>query len=101
VIYLICKPNFKLAPGANKQGDVWSIPQENNNPHPAPFPVELAQRCISSTTAEIVLDPFMGSGSTAIAAEACGRMWVGMDVSPEYCRLADERIGAARNLLGT
>jgi site-specific DNA-methyltransferase (adenine-specific) len=98
VIYLICKPEFKLAPGANKQGDVWSIPQENNNPHPAPFPVELAQRCVASTTAEIVLDPFMGSGSTAIAAEACARAWIGMDVSPEYCKLADERIVAARSL---
>jgi modification methylase len=99
VIYLICKPNFKLAPKANAQGDIWTIPQENNNPHPAPFPVELAQRCIKSTTAQIVLDPFIGSGSTAIAAEACKRDWIGMDVSQEYCKLADERIEAARNLL--
>ena len=39
---------------------MWSIPQEAKNPHPAPFPVELAQRCISATDARIVLDPFMG-----------------------------------------
>jgi site-specific DNA-methyltransferase (adenine-specific) len=37
VIYLICKPHFKLAPGGNKQSDVWEIPQDKNNPHPAPF----------------------------------------------------------------
>lgn len=98
VIYLICKPEFKLAPKANAQGDIWTIPHELNNPHPAPFPVELAQRCIKSTTAKIVLDPNMGSGSTAIAAEAEGRDWIGIDISKEYCKLANERILAARNL---
>jgi site-specific DNA-methyltransferase (adenine-specific) len=98
VIYLICKPNFKLAPGANKQGDVWEIQQDKNNPHPAPFPVELAQRCIRSTTARIVCDPHMGSGSTAIAAEAEGRDWIGIDISKEYCKLANERILAHRGL---
>ena len=99
VIYLICKPDFKLAPKANALGDVWRIPQDSNNPHPAPFPVELAQRCIQSTNAQIVLDPFMGSGSTAIAAEACGREWIGIDISKEYGKLADERIRAAKTLL--
>jgi len=98
VIYLICKPEFRLAPKGNAVGDVWRITQERNNPHPAPFPVELAQRCISSTTGRIVLDPFIGSGTTAIAAESCGREWVGMDVSKEYCKLARERIFAARGL---
>lgn len=99
VIYLICKPDFKLAPKANARGDVWSIPQEKNNPHPAPFPVELAERCISSTTAQVVLDPFLGSGSSAIAAEALNRKWIGMDISEEYCKLARERIEATRRLL--
>ena len=75
-------------------GDVWQIPQENNNPHPAPFPVELAERCISSTTAEIVLDPFMGSGTTAIAAEACERKWIGLELSKDYCKLAKQRVAA-------
>lgn len=98
VIYLICKPDFKLAPKANALGDVWRIPQENNNPHPAPFPVELAARCIKATNAKIVLDPFMGSGSTAIAAESLGREWVGIDVSSDYCKLAKERIFAAKGL---
>jgi len=51
VIYLISKPDFRLAEGANALGDVWYIPQESGNPHPAPFPVELARRCIESTDA--------------------------------------------------
>jgi site-specific DNA-methyltransferase (adenine-specific) len=98
VIYLICKPNFQLAPRANAIGDVWQIPQETDNPHPAPFPVELARRCIESTTAELVLDPFMGSGTTAIAADACERSWIGIDISREYCAFANQRIKAARRL---
>lgn len=99
VIYLICKPDFRLAPKANAVGDVWNIPHDRNNPHPAPFPIELAQRCIQSTTGQVVLDPFLGSGSTAIAAEVCTRDWIGIDVSKEYCKLANERVLAARTLL--
>ena len=98
VIYLIAKTQFKLRPKANACGAVWEIPQETNNPHPAPFPVELAQRCIQSTTAGIILDPFMGSGTTAIAAEACGREWIGIERGGGYCKLARERINAARRL---
>jgi modification methylase len=99
VIYLICKPDFKLAPNANAIGDVWNIPQDRNNPHPAPFPIELAQRCIQSTNAKIVLDPFIGSGTTAIAAEGCKRNWIGIDISKDYCKLAKERIQAAKGYL--
>ncbi len=99
VIYLICNSKFKLAPGTNKQGDVWSIPQESNNPHPAPFPVTLARRCIQSTTGKIILDPFIGSGNTAIAAEIEKRDWIGIDIASGYCKLENERIESARKLL--
>ena len=92
VIYLIAKPKFKLAPKANAQGDVWRIPQETRNPHPAPFPLALAQKCIDSTEAQVVLDPFIGSGTTAIAAQLAGRNWIGMDISAAYCELAHGRI---------
>ena len=92
VIYLLAKPEFRLAPKAGGIGDVWRIRQDRDNPHPAPFPVELAQRAIAATTAEVVLDPFMGSGSTAVAALLEGRQYVGIDLSEEYCRLAQERV---------
>ncbi len=99
VIYLIAKPGFRLAPKANAHGDVWRIPQETKNPHPAPFPLALAQRCIDSTSAKTVLDPFIGSGTTAIAAEKSGRLWIGIDISEAYCELARERIGSFVEIL--
>ena len=92
VIYLIAKPKFKLAHKANAFGDVWKIPQEKKNDHPAPFPIELASRCIQSVDKGLVLDPFMGSGTTAIAAEENNRSWVGIDNSPKYCYMAQHRI---------
>ena len=92
VIYLIAKPDFALAPKSGGVGDVWSIHPARNNSHPAPFPFELAKRCIQSTTAEVVLDPFMGSGTTAVAAQYCGRDWVGIEISQEYCEVARSRI---------
>ncbi len=92
VIYMITKPHFKLTPGANKMTDVWEIPQAKGNEHPAPFPIELAQRCIEASSSDIVLDPFMGSGTTAIAAIGHMKQWIGIDISPEYCNLATARI---------
>jgi DNA modification methylase len=92
VIYLIAKPNFKLAPKANAQGDVWEIPQARDNKHPAPFPIELVQRCISATIEGVVFDPFMGSGTTAIAAEVLNREWIGAEISPKYCKMAERRL---------
>lgn len=92
VIYLIAKPKFKLAPKANAYGDIWEFTQEMKNPHPAPFPVTLINRIISSTEAQTVLDPFMGSGTTAVAARALGRNYIGIEISPDYCKMAEERI---------
>lgn len=64
--------------------------------HPAPFPVELPRRLIQLYTFvdEIVLDPFMGSGSTALAARESGRHFVGFDTNPAYITLAEERLAA-------
>ena len=94
VIYMIAKPEFKLAPMANVLTDIWEIAQERDNRHPAPFPVELPHRCISATRGGVVLDPFMGSGTTAIAARQLKRDWIGIDVSQEYCNVARERISS-------
>lgn len=92
VIYLIAKPKFKLAPKANAYGDVWEFTQEMKNGHPAPFPVQLIDRIITSTNAQIILDPFMGSGTTAITAMGNQRDYIGIDISPDYCKMAEDRI---------
>ena len=92
VIYLIAKKDFKLAPHANRWGDVWDIMQEQRNDHPAPFPVELIDRIISSTNAQLILDPFMGSGTTAVVAAGLGRNFIGIEKSAKYCESAMARL---------
>ncbi|MBC6409610.1 MAG: site-specific DNA-methyltransferase [Ekhidna sp.] len=92
VIYLIAKPKFQLAFKANSFGDVWEFTQEMKNGHPAPFPVQLIDRIICSTNAGLVLDPFMGSGTTAVAAMGDNRDFIGIDISPDYCEMAEHRI---------
>jgi modification methylase len=93
VIYLIAKPKFKLVKGANGYGDIWEFNQEMKNKHPAPFPIALPSRCIESTSAEVILDPFSGSGTTAVAAKQLSRKYIGIEISPEYCEMAEERLG--------
>lgn len=92
VVYLICKAKFELAKGANGLGDVWKIPHETNNDHPAPFPLQFAERCIESTNAKLILDPFGGSGTVALAAQKLYRNWITCDISPAYCDLMNRRL---------
>ena len=76
--------------------DLWEIAPESATRvgHPAPFPVELPQRLIELYTYEgdVVLDPFMGSGSTAVAAVRTGRHYVGFDTDPDYVDIAERRV---------
>jgi site-specific DNA-methyltransferase (adenine-specific) len=62
--------------------------------HPAPFPVELPRRCIKlfSYVDDLVMDPFVGSGTTLVACGQTGRRGVGVDLDPDYCALARERV---------
>ncbi len=75
---------------------VWDFPTVSARKvgHPAPFPVELPRRLIELYTfaGEVVLDPFMGSGQTALAARQCGRTFVGYETNPEYVALAEKRL---------
>jgi DNA modification methylase len=75
---------------------VWTFPAVSAKEigHPAPFPVELPYRLIQLYTfeGEVVLDPFMGSGQTAIAALKSKRFYVGYEIVPEYVELAQKRI---------
>jgi DNA modification methylase len=75
---------------------VWTMAPESAKKvgHPAPFPVELPFRLIQLYTykGDVVLDPFMGSGSTALAALKAGRGFVGYEVDAGYVKLAKNRI---------
>jgi site-specific DNA-methyltransferase (adenine-specific) len=79
--------------------DVWSIPSESARRvgHPAPFPVELPEQLIQLYTFEndLVVDPFMGSGSTLVAAARTGRRYVGYDLDPAYVDIARRRVHQA------
>jgi len=99
VIYMICKKDFVLAKGANSHGDIWEFTQEMKNEHPAPFPVALIERIISSTDAQLILDPFMGSGTTAVAAKKLNRNFVGIELSSEYVELSKKRLERFLNIL--
>lgn len=76
--------------------DVWDIPPESARRvnHPAPFPVELPERLIKLYTYknDLVLDPFLGSGSTLIAAARTSRRGAGYDMDPEYVAIARQRV---------
>lgn len=77
---------------------IWTMTTESGIDHPAPFPVELPKRLILLYTrpGDLVLDPFMGAGATAVAAVQTGRHYIGYDVSEEYCTLARTRVSESR-----
>jgi site-specific DNA-methyltransferase (adenine-specific) len=78
--------------GASGVGDVWSIPQEPNPDHPAPFPEALPLRAIETVDAPRVLDPFAGSGTTLVAAKRLHRQAIGIEISERYCEIAARRL---------
>lgn len=90
-VYLIAKPAFRLA--TRSVDDVWRIPFETNTEHPAPFPLALARTAVGATNASMVLDPFMGSGTTLRAAKDHGRKAIGIELSERYCEIAARRMG--------
>jgi site-specific DNA-methyltransferase (adenine-specific) len=80
---------------------IWHIKPESANKigHPAPFPVELPYRLIQLYTFEneVVLDPFIGSGTTALAAIQTNRYFVGYEINPNYIKIAKQRINKYLN----
>jgi len=82
---------------------IWTFKAESARRigHPAPFPIELPYRLIQlfSFTTDIILDPFMGSGTTAIAALKCDRSFVGFEVNESYIKLIKKRVEPYKNKL--
>lgn len=112
-ILMLSKENFGRPPVEGRQpsitseefleltSSVWRFPAERARKvgHPAPFPVELPYRCTQLYTYsdEVVLDPFMGSGTTALAAIKANRRFVGYESDSAYCELAEGRIREAQD----
>jgi adenine-specific DNA-methyltransferase len=99
------KKNGKIKVNLNGKNptDVWQFPKvtsgtnrssKERTPHPAQFPIAVIERIIkaSSNSDEIVLDPFLGSGTTAIVALTHGRKALGFEINENYCKIAADRI---------
>jgi len=82
---------------------IWHITGASTKHHPAPFPLELALRLVQmfSFTGDTVLDPFCGSGTTMVAALKTGRNSIGVEIEPEYCRMAARYLKAENSDLFT
>jgi len=89
------------------RGNVWFIPYETikeSRPHPSVFPVKLPEMCIKDHglhKVDLVLDPFMGIGTTAVACIRLGVDWIGFEIDPEYVKIAERRIAVEKTKLRT
>ena len=81
---------------------IWSFPGENRERvgHPSPFPIELPMRCIKlfSYVDDIVLDPFLGSGTTLVACALTNRRGIGVEIDREYCEISRLRLVEERRI---
>lgn len=91
----------EISPKIASKSSIWRIkPQEKSKfQHPCGFPLKLAETCISTLNEPrcLVLDPFMGSGTTAIAAIILNHNYIGFEISKEYCEIAEKRILAEKS----
>ena len=94
LVYIIAGENWRLPESRlsefRKWGDVWHIVPETGNPHPAPFPLELATRMAKLIDGHLA-DPFAGSGTMGLAAMEVGVPWTLNDISPEYRDMFEKR----------
>ena len=89
-ILIVAKPSFRIT--TRSEFDLWRVPLDPPSDHPAPFPLSLATKCIATTGAQLVLDPFAGSGTTLRAAKDLGRKAIGIELEERYCEIAAKRM---------
>jgi DNA modification methylase len=85
-----------MVPDGYERTNVWHINPETASKHPAPYPVELAEKLVQyySFVGDTVLDPYMGSGTTAVAAKKLNRSCIGFEIHSEYVDLAMTRVSS-------
>ena len=83
-----------LVPDGYERSNVWCFNPETTSKHLAPYPTELSDRIVQyySFVNDLVLDPFMGSGTTAISCLKYDRRYIGVEIHEEYVKMADDRI---------
>jgi site-specific DNA-methyltransferase (adenine-specific) len=93
-IFLFAQRDFRLRDhAASGRGDIWRLGMAQEDfGHPAPFPLSLPMRAIGESNARSALDPFAGTGTTLVAAKACGIPAVGIEQDERYCDLAARRL---------
>jgi site-specific DNA-methyltransferase (adenine-specific)/modification methylase len=103
---------WEVAVLGKRPGSVWNsnyehnilkyqAPKSNNRMHPTQKPLELIKKLVLLTTkkGDLVLDPFMGSGTTAVACKELGREYIGFEISKDYCELANRRVNSTNSPL--
>lgn len=91
-VYQLDKPRkWNGAPGLT---NIWRLRPDHVAGHVCAFPIELPMRCIAPTTdaGDVVLDPYMGSGTTLVAAKELGRKAIGIEIEEKYCEIAVRRL---------
>lgn len=100
-VMLYAKHDWSLRDkSASAAGDVWDIPQAPDPEHPASFPLALPMRALEASPSGAVIDPFMGGGTTGLAALRTGRAFIGIERDPAYFELAVKRLRAANGDAG-
>lgn len=95
LIFWMCKDKPTVyKENADFKGEVWNILPNSDKDFPASYPIELAENCIKLSTKEndLILDPFMGSGTTAKASKNLQRNYIGFEIAPNYIELANRRL---------
>ena len=102
IYHLVKGKDFNFYDQKEKLTSVWDMrhvmfgteEKAQTGDHPCPFPLHLVKKCMIWTTQkkDIVLDPFLGSGTTAVACKELERDYIGIEINPEYCKIAEKRL---------
>ena len=96
-IYWLVKSNKTKLLNVENLSDVWRVVPTNKRRetgHIAVMPIEIAERIIKATNYKTYLDPFAGSGTTGVACKKIGRNFIGIEIDPDYCKIAQARINS-------
>ena len=76
------------------RSEVWVISADKQGQHPAPFPPQLVENCVLLTTQEndLIVDPFLGSGTTGVVCQSHNRQWIGYEIDPHYVSICEDRL---------